>query len=60
MTPSEKLHLQASAYANERKEAYLDRMKQGLVENLSKEMTGWLWVAHFEAYRDAMQAKEQA
>ncbi len=56
MTPSEELHLQAAAYANKRKEAYLDRMKQGSVEKLSKEMLGWIWVAHYEAYRDAAAA----
>lgn len=52
MTPEE-LHLQAAAYANKRKEAYLDYVKKG--EKLSEEMLGWVWVAHYEGYRDAMQ-----
>ena len=60
MTPSEELHLQAAAYADRRMEVYLDRMKQGLVEKLSKKKIDWLWVAHYEGYRDAIQAKEQA
>ena len=57
MTPSEELHLQAAAYANRRKEAYLGRMKQGLVEKLNKKMIDWIWVAHYEGYRDAIQEK---
>ncbi len=56
MTPSEELHLKAATYANKRKEAYLDYVKKGLVEKLSKEMIDWLWVAHYEAYRDAAAA----
>jgi hypothetical protein len=59
MTPSEELHLQAAAYANRRKEAYLDYVKKGLAEKLSKEMIGWIWVAHYEGWRDAMQEKKQ-
>ena len=55
MTPSEELHLQAAAYANKRKKAYLDYVKKG--EKLSEEMLGWIWVAHYEAYRDAVQEK---
>lgn len=54
----EELHLQAAAYANRRKEAYLDRMKQGSVENLSREMIDWLWLAHYEGYRDAIQEQD--
>jgi len=50
---SEELHLKAAAYANRRKEAYLDYVKKG--ENLSEEMINWLWVAHYEGYRDAVQ-----
>ena len=57
MTPSEELHLQAAAYANKRKEAYLDYVKKG--EKLSEEMLGWIWVAHYEGWRDAMQEKNK-
>jgi len=57
MTPSEELHLQAAGYANRRKEAYLDYVKKGLAEKMSKKMIDWIWVAHYEAYRDAMQEK---
>lgn len=57
MTPSEELHLQAAGYANRRKEAYLDYVKKGLAEKMSKKMIDLVWVAHYEAYRDAMQEK---
>jgi hypothetical protein len=55
MTPSEELHLQSAAYANRRKEAYLDQMKQGSVEKLSREILDWLWLAHYEGYRDGQE-----
>ena len=55
MTQEEELHLQAAGYANRRKEAYLDYVKKGLTEKLSEEMLGWIWVAHYEGWRDAMQ-----
>jgi hypothetical protein len=50
----EELHLQAAAYANKRKEAYLDYVKKE--ERLSEEMLGWIWVAHYEGWKDAMEA----
>lgn len=57
MTPSEELHLQAAAYANGRRVSYLNLMKQGSVEKLSADMLVRIWVAHYEAYRDAIQAR---
>lgn len=57
MNQEEELHLQAAAYANKRKEAYLDHVKKE--ERLSEEMIGWIWVAHYEGYRDAIQEKKQ-
>lgn len=60
MTPLEQLHLQAAEYANWRKEAYLNHLKQGLAEKLNEEMIGLVWVAHYEGYRDAMQTRGQA
>jgi hypothetical protein len=53
----EELHLQAAGYANRRKETYLDYVKKGSAKKLSKEMLGWVWVAHYEGYRDAVQEK---
>lgn len=54
---AEELHLQAAAYANKRKDAYVDLMKKGSVEKLNQKMIGWIWVAHYEGFRDAMQEK---
>jgi len=51
---NEELHLKAAAYANKRKKAYLDYVKKGLAEKLSEEMLSWIWVAHYEGYRDGM------
>ena len=51
----EELHLQAAAYADRRKKAYLNYVKKG--EKLSEEMIGWIWMTHYEAYRDAIQAR---
>ena len=56
MTPEE-LHLEAAGYANRRKEAYLDYVKKGKGEKLSEEMIGWIWVAHYEGWRDAIQTR---
>jgi len=53
----EELHLKAAGYANRRKEAYLDYVKKG--EKLSEEMTGWIWVAHYEGYRDAIRERSK-
>ena len=60
MTPSEELHLKAAGYANRRKEAYLDYVKKGKgsAEKLSEEMLGWVWVAHYEGDRDAVQEQD--
>lgn len=55
---SEELHLQAAAYANKRKEAYLDRMKQGSVEKLSREILDLLWLAYYEGFKDAVQERD--
>ena len=52
MTPEE-LHLQAAGYANRRKEAYLDYVKKGLAEKMSKKMIDLVWVAHYEAHYEA-------
>jgi hypothetical protein len=57
MTPSEELHLAASGYANGRRDAYLDLMKKGSVEKLSGDMLVRIWLAHYEGYRDALQAR---
>ena len=54
----EELHLKSAAYANKRKEAYLNHLKKGLAKKLSKDMIDWIWVAHYEGYRDAMNGEK--
>ena len=51
MTDDE-LHLAASGYSNNRKNAYIELMKKGKVKKLSKDMLNWLWVAFYEGYRE--------
>jgi hypothetical protein len=57
MSETDELHLRAAKYADRRKEAYLDYLKKGLAEKLSKKMVDWIWVAHYEGYRDAFHEK---
>ena len=57
MNETDELHLRAAKYADRRKEAYLDYLKKGLAEKLSKKMVDWIWVAHYEGYRDAFHEK---
>ena len=46
------LHLQAAAYATNRKNAYLEGMKQGEVDHMSEEALNGKWLAHYEGYRE--------
>jgi len=55
---NEELHLKAAAYANKRKETYLNYVKKGSAKKLNKETINWLWVAHYEGYRDGMQEQD--
>lgn len=59
MSHSEEPHLEAAAYANGRREAYLDLMKSGAVETLDQKTIGYIWVAHYEGFRDAIWAKRE-
>ena len=54
----EELHLKSATYANKRKEAYLNHLKKGLAKKLNKNMIDWIWVAHYEGYRDAMDGEK--
>ena len=46
------LHEKASAYASNRKDAYLEKMQKGEVKKHSKEILNWIWVAHYEGYKE--------
>ena len=51
MTQDE-LHEKASDYASNRKDAYLEKMKLGKVEKKIKDELNWIWVAHYEGYKE--------
>jgi len=46
------LHEKASTYASNRKNVYLEKMKQGDVENKTQDELNWIWLAHYEGYRE--------
>ncbi len=48
----EELHLQAAAYATNRKNAYVKGMKRGEVAHMSKGALNGKWLAHYEGYRE--------
>ena len=47
----ELLHEKASKYASNRRDAYIAAMQKGEVEKHSQEILNWIWVAHYEGYR---------
>lgn len=55
MTPKEIIHIKAAKYANTCKEQFLQKVKEGAIEPRTKKMEGWIWMAHYEGYRDALQ-----
>ena len=48
----DELHEKASAYANNRRDAYLKKMKLRKVEKKTKTELDWIWVAHYEGFRE--------
>lgn len=48
----DELHEKASAYASNSKDAYLEKMKLGKVEKKTKDELNWIWVAHYEGYKE--------
>ena len=48
----EELHLQAAAYASNRKNAYVEGMKSGEVDHMSEDALNGKWLAHYEGYRE--------
>jgi hypothetical protein len=48
----DELHEKASTYASNRKNVYLEKMKQGDVENKTQDELNWIWLAHYEGYRE--------
>ena len=48
----DELHEKASAYASNRKDAYLEKMRKKEVEQQTNTQLNWLWVAHYEGYKE--------
>ena len=48
----DELHAKASDYASNRKNAYLAQMQLGKVKKKSQDELNWIWVAHYEGYKE--------
>jgi hypothetical protein len=48
----DELHGKASAYASNRKDAYLEKMRKKEVEQQTNTQLNWIWVAHYEGYKE--------
>ena len=48
----DELHMKAAAYANNRKDAYLEKMRKKEVEHQTNTQLNWLWAAHYEGYKE--------
>ena len=48
----DELHEKALAYASNRHDTYIAKMQKGEVKKHSKDILNWLWVAHFEGYKE--------
>ena len=48
----DELHEKASAYASNRKDAYLEKMRKKEVEQQTNTQLNWIWVAHYEGYKE--------
>ena len=48
----DELHAKASDYASNRHDTYIAKMKKGEVKKHSKDILNWIWVAHYEGYKE--------
>ena len=48
----DELHAKASDYASNRKNANLAQMQLGKVKKKSQDELNWVWVAHYEGYKE--------
>jgi hypothetical protein len=48
----DELHEKAATYATNRKNAYVEGMNQGKVEKHTNDELLWIWLAHYEGYRE--------
>ena len=54
----DELHEKASAYASNRHDTYIAKMQKGEVKKHSKEILNWIWVAHYEGYKEGHMSKD--
>ena len=54
----DELHEKASDYASNRKNAYLAQMQLGKVKKKSQDELNWIWVAHYEGYKEGHMSKD--
>ena len=48
----DELHKKASDYASNRRDGYLEKMTLGKVENKTQDELNWIWVAHYEGFKE--------
>ena len=48
----EALHQLAADYASNRRDGYLAQMQLGKVKKKTKDELNWIWVAHYEGYKE--------
>ena len=51
-TSPEQLHLDAAAYATNRKVSYDEAVKEGIAKKRTPEQMQGIWLAHYEGYRE--------
>ena len=49
--PDDELHAKAAAYANNRRDAYTEKMQKGEVDKHSQNILNWIWAAHYDGYK---------
>ena len=48
----DELHYKAATYASNCKNAYVEAMNQGKVDRHTNDELNWIWVAHYEGYKE--------
>ena len=49
---NDELHQLAADYASNRRDGYLAQMQLGKVKKKTKDELNWIWVAHYEGYKE--------
>lgn len=58
----DELHMRAAEYANKRKDMFNEAVERGMdpPPRYIQEIYQWLWVAHYEGFKNGYNAKEKA